>query len=459
MTDTSLEEIENKLSAARTRLILDKPFLGALVLRLPLQAADPKWCPTTGTDAKKFYYNPEYIQELRADEAQFVLAHEALHCALSHFARREHRVKHRWDIACDYAINPILVDEGLKPPPGSLMLREYRGMTAEEIYPMIKDNDMSETLDQHLYDKQEQAEGGQDKQQNPLDQKDQKTESGGTGDVKLDEQQQSKGDKPSQQQGEGQDNNQDPQKQESGLPQQKSDQPPQSQPTDPVDDPAQMAQPEPLTESEKDDLHVQWQQRLAGSAQQAQQAGKLGEGMARMIDFFLQPTLPWRALLARYMNSVSRDDYSYTRPSSRRGDPAIYPSLRSPQMNIVVAIDVSGSIHRDELNEFIAEVDSLKSQVRARVTFLTCDSKITGDSPWVFEAWEYCQLPERIIGGGSTDFNPVFEWIELNDVRPDLLVYFTDAEGVFPASEASYPVTWLVKGKKPVPWGDRIQLN
>jgi hypothetical protein len=37
----SLEEIENKLSAARTRLILDKPFLGALVLRLPLQAADP----------------------------------------------------------------------------------------------------------------------------------------------------------------------------------------------------------------------------------------------------------------------------------------------------------------------------------------------------------------------------------------------------------------------------------
>ena len=29
-------ELENKLSAARTRLILDKPFLGALVLRLPL---------------------------------------------------------------------------------------------------------------------------------------------------------------------------------------------------------------------------------------------------------------------------------------------------------------------------------------------------------------------------------------------------------------------------------------
>ncbi len=457
MTDTPLQDIENKLSAARTRLILDKPFLGALVLRLPLQAADPQWCPTTGTDARKFYYNPEYIEELRADETQFVLAHEALHCALSHFARREHRVKHRWDIACDYAINPILVDEGLKPPPGSLMLREYRGMTAEEIYPMIKDNDMSESLDQHLYDKQEQTEGGQDKKQNPLDKKNDKTESGGKGDAQ--QQQQSKGEKPSEQQGEGQANDHNPDKSPSGLPRHKNDQAPQSRPTDQSNYPQQMAQPEPLTETEKDDLHVQWQQRLAGSAQQAQQAGKLGEGLARMIDFFLQPTLPWRVLLARYMNSISRDDYSYTRPSSRRGDPAIYPSLRSPQLNIVVAIDVSGSIDQDELNEFIAEVDALKSQVRARVTFLTCDSKITGDSPWIFEAWEYCHLPDRFIGGGSTDFNPVFDWVEMNDLRPDLLVYFTDAEGKFPATEANYPVIWLVKGKKPVPWGNRIQLN
>ena len=221
----------------------------------------------------------------------------------------------------------------------------------------------------------------------------------------------------------------------------------------------QDAAPEPLSESDKDALQVQWQQRLAGAAQQAQQAGKLGEGMARMIDFFLQPTLPWRVLLARFMNSISRDDYSYTRPSSRRGDPAIYPSLRSAQMNVVVAVDVSGSIHRDELNEFIAEIDSLKSQVRSRVTLLTCDCKITGASPWVFEPWEYCHLPERVSGGGGTDFNPVFDWVDQHDIRPDLLIYFTDAEGRFPDLEAPYPTVWLVKGKKPVPWGQRIQLN
>ena len=125
------QTIETKLAAARTRLILEKPFLGALVLRLPLVAADSKWCRTTATDARKFYYNPEYIEALRPDETQFVLAHEALHCALSHFTRRHHRLKHRWDLACDFAINPLLIKDGLIPPPGSLTEDRFEGMTAE----------------------------------------------------------------------------------------------------------------------------------------------------------------------------------------------------------------------------------------------------------------------------------------------------------------------------------------
>ena len=101
------DEIETKLSAACTRLILDRPFLGALVLRMPMKPADPRWCATIGTDARHFYYNPDYIESLSLEQTQFALAHEALHCALSHFARREHRNMQRWDIACDLAINPI----------------------------------------------------------------------------------------------------------------------------------------------------------------------------------------------------------------------------------------------------------------------------------------------------------------------------------------------------------------
>jgi predicted metal-dependent peptidase len=407
-------DIENKLAAARTRLILDKPFLGALVLRLPIVMADPEWCTTTATDARKFYYNPEYIEQLTLSETQFILAHEALHCALSHFARREHRIKHRWDIACDYAINPLLINDGLDAPPGSLHERTYEGMTAEEIYPYIDDNENQETLDQHLYDKPDEQQHNQDRNQQPPPPRPENQEDEDKG----------------------------------AAPQQQPDENTQGAP-----------QPPPLSHDEQDNLSVQWQQRLAGAAQQAMQAGKLSGDMARLVDFLIQPQLPWRMLLARYMTALARDDYSYTRPSTRRGDPAIFPSLRSSQVDVVIVLDTSGSISENEMKEFISEIDAIKGQMRARIILHACDAEMDVHGPWSFEPWEEFQLPNDIKGGGGTDFRPVFNWAETLDRTPDLLIYFTDAEGSFPESAPFYPVIWLVKGKHPIPWGQRIQLN
>ncbi len=430
-----LKIIEDKLVAARTRLILDKPFLGALVLRLPLQAANPAWCATTGTDARKFYYNPEYVQELRPDEAQFVLAHEALHCALSHFARRQHRVKHRWDLACDYAINPILLEDGLKPPPGIIMLKEYDGMTAEEIYPCIDDNDLSETLDQHLYDKEDNpAEGGQNSSENPLENRDKQDKP--KSDSAPDEQPQEKP------------NETEPEGDQGNSPQQEFDEAAGGAPP-----------PPPLSQQEAEELAVQWQQRMAGAAQQAQQAGKLSGVMQRLVDELLQPRLPWRNLLAHYMTALARDDYSYARPSTRRGSPAIFPTLRSQQINVAVALDVSGSVSDKELLSCLSEINAIKGQIRATVTLLACDSKIIEGFPLQFEAWEEVTLPESIQGGGGTDFRPVFEWLAMQDRQPDIVVYFTDAQGYFPDSAPDFPVLWLVKGRGEVPWGTRVQLN
>jgi predicted metal-dependent peptidase len=410
--------IETKLAAARTRLILDKPFLGALVLRLPMNAAKPDWCPTTATDARAFYYNPEYIERLSLDQTQFMLAHEALHCALSHFARRRHRVRHKWDLACDYAINPLLIDDGLKPPPNALHMPLYKGMTAEEIYPLIEDNDDSETLDRHAYDQDNQSQGRDggmresDRIERPPPQKEEEGDQGGGAQARK----------------------------------------------QPESDTGTASQPEPLDPDEQETLNIQWQQRMAGAAQQAMQHGKLGGELARMIDHLLQPQLPWRMLLARYMTAVARDDYSYMRPSRREGD-FILPTLRSHQLDLVVAMDTSGSIKDSEMEEFIGEIDALKGQVRARITLLPCDAKLCEGAPWVFESWEEFKRPKEVKGGGGTSFLPVFEWVERAGIHPDLLVYFTDAQGPFPPHEPHYPVVWLIKGKSKVPWGQRIQLN
>ncbi len=94
-----------------------------------------------------------------------------------------------------------------------------------------------------------------------------------------------------------------------------------------------------------------------------------------------------------------------------------------------------------------------------RLTLLACDAVLASDAPWVTESWEDFRLPRQFAGGGGTAFAPVFEWIEHSGAQPDALVYFTDALGDFPAVPPHYPVLWLIKGKAPVPWGRRIQLN
>jgi predicted metal-dependent peptidase len=461
-TNDNSSDVEIKLSAARTRLIIDKPFLGALVLRLPLVKADPEWCRSTATDAKKFYYNEQYIDALSLAQTQFVLAHEALHCALSHFARRSHRIKNTWDVACDYAINPLLLDDNLTPPPGILIEESYKGMSAEEIYPFIDENEDQEPHDQHIYD----------------DDQDEQSNSGDAGTSKGKKDKQGKSNTPDSEPEEPEDPN-DPDKQEpeqdsgSGTQQpddketgntepdtKKDDKEKQKGPKqEPGDSDAGAAQPPPLSHREREELSTQWQQRLAGAAQSALQAGKLGGDMARLVDFMLQPQLPWRMLLARYVTSIARDDYNYSRPSTRRGDPAIFPRLRSAQINLTVALDISGSITDQEMSEFLSEINAIKGQMRAQVTLNACDSEIVEGGPWIYEAWEDFTLPEKMKGGGGTSFNPIFTWVETLERVPDLLVYFTDAEGEFPKEVPLYPVIWLVKGKLPIPWGQRIQLN
>jgi len=51
----------------------------------------------------------------------------------------------------------------------------------------------------------------------------------------------------------------------------------------------------------------------------AQQAGKLDGEFAKLIDFFLQPQVSWQSLLAQYMSTFARDDFTYSRPSRRPG--------------------------------------------------------------------------------------------------------------------------------------------
>jgi predicted metal-dependent peptidase len=393
---SELGDIPTKLGAARTRLILERPFIGALVLHLPLVPVAVGRCETVATDARALYYNPGYIAALTPAEVRFVLAHEAMHCALGHFARRAHRLRRRWDVACDHAVNLLLLDEGLEPPPGALANPDFRGLSAEEIYPLIPLEPSDRTLDNHLFDDLE----------SPAHSEPRDTAGGG----------------------------QRPGSKRATLP-------------------LRAAGPD-----ERFQLARAWQSRMVAAAQQARRSGRLADSWLRLVDGVIQPQLSWRTLLARYLMSAARDDYSFQRPARREGD-ALLPRLSSGEVDLCVALDTSGSIGADEIAQFVSEVDAMKGQVRARITIHACDERLDPRGPWEFQHWESIALPREIGGGGGTSFRPVFEWIAAGVRPPDLLVYFTDAEGEFPGHAPAFPVIWLVKGRGKVPWGERIQLN
>jgi predicted metal-dependent peptidase len=394
--------VERKLAAARARLVLERPFLGSLVLHLALVPA-PR-LRTIGTDARAIYFNPAFVDRLSLAETQFVLAHEALHCALGHFHRGRHRVRARWDRACDYAVNQLRADDGLGAPRGALLDPAFRGLAAEEIYPLLEDGGAGAPLDEHLFGA---APLGLAAALRPARSPD------ATAAV--------------------------------------------------IDDAFLTAHRDGFDElgtraAPADSLAAAWQDRLAAAALEAAQAGRLGPGFTGAIDRLVQPRLPWRALLARFLAAAARDDYSFQRPGRRQGE-ALLPGLRSTAVDLVLALDTSGSVSHEDFRAFVAEIDALKGQIHARVTLLACDAALAPGSPWQFESWEPIALPPDLVGGGGTRFTPVFDWVGAQGVRPDALAYFTDAQGEFPDEPPGYPVLWLVKGTSPVPWGERVQLN
>jgi predicted metal-dependent peptidase len=90
-------------------------FFATLALRL---LPGPDWgIDTLATDGRRLAYRPDFVTTLTPDELLGVVAHEVLHNALAHHARRDWREPRRWNVACDLAVNPLL-DAGFALPAG-----------------------------------------------------------------------------------------------------------------------------------------------------------------------------------------------------------------------------------------------------------------------------------------------------------------------------------------------------
>ena len=135
------QQIIDKLVTARIALLLKHPFFGNLATRLKLVNAD-NWCPTAGTDGRHFYYNTKFIDSLTPKEAEFLFGHEVLHNVFEHMlVRQGNRDPMLWNIAADYAVNQILVEQkigdmpqGKKGENKGFQDDKYKDWNAERIY-------------------------------------------------------------------------------------------------------------------------------------------------------------------------------------------------------------------------------------------------------------------------------------------------------------------------------------
>lgn len=89
-------------------------FFATLALRLRYS---PCWdIDTAATDGKRLLYNPDFINGLSRDQLVGLLAHEVLHCSNAHQARRDARDSKLWNVACDLAINSLLLEANFTLP-------------------------------------------------------------------------------------------------------------------------------------------------------------------------------------------------------------------------------------------------------------------------------------------------------------------------------------------------------
>jgi len=213
----------------------------------------------------------------------------------------------------------------------------------------------------------------------------------------------------------------------------------------------------PLTSEEADRLDVETRVEIAQAAQAAKAQGKLPGALAKIIADLIDPGTPWYDVLERYMTSYVRGDYSWARPNRRFKD--YLPSVgRVQEMGeVVIQVDVSGSITQQELSYYQGHLARILEQCNPeRVHLLYVDTGVRLHK--VFERGDEFQL--EFYSGGGTDMEYGFEFLAKEGIEPEVFVCLTDGYTSFSESNSpAYPVVWCISSDVEAPYGDTIHFT
>jgi predicted metal-dependent peptidase len=143
--------------------------------------------------------------------------------------------------------------------------------------------------------------------------------------------------------------------------------------------------------------------------------------------------------------------------------------------DFVIAIDTSASCRGDLVQAFLQKTYNIMQQGenffnKINVHIIQCDNEVQQDT--VIRKREDMDLfmkNGKLTGFGSTDFRPVFEYVERLREEEEFdnlkgLLYFTDGYGIYPESMPDYDVAFVFlhedeQAPDVPPWAIRLILE
>jgi hypothetical protein len=443
-----------KVSAAREALILDQRFFGSLIYAAPIIEATHvggHHIDTMATDGKRIFYSPAFVDTLTLGEVKGVLCHEIMHIANGHNLRRGSRDPHLWNVACDYAINPLILKGKMILPAGGLINPAYAGMSAEEIYlrEQAKPKPAPQPTQKGAQAPQQGGKGddasqdgdapgeAQDEQQGDADQ-DQGEPDQGKGEDSKPGQDQAQDDKPGQDQGK-------PDFSKPGLV------------LDAINEDGSE-----LTDADKREALAEIQVQVIQAAQIAAKAGQDACGFDRLVEDAKNPREDWVEVLRRFIqqNVEVPADPTWSKLNRRSFalDTMMPGRKREGLGELLIAIDTSGSMDALLVGKSIAELKAiLEDTDYETVTVMACDAWVHWHA--TFDKGEEPVI--RVPGGGGTAFSPVWRKANALGLNPKACVYFTDLDCYDFGEEPEYPVLWAQWGSYPAkpPFGEIVKVE
>lgn len=172
--------------------------------------------------------------------------------------------------------------------------------------------------------------------------------------------------------------------------------------------------------------------------------GTIPGEITRKLEKAINPKLPFEIILANYMSSYAKDDFSFKKPNRRFLSSDIYiPGQFSEHIcNLTCAFDTSGSITGKTLATFRNSIRIINEELKPeKITLLTFDTEIRGEES-ITDSNQIMNI--KFKGGGGTELQPIINWIKLN--KPEVTLIFTDGDFYAPSfNGVTTDIIWIIE--------------